>query len=232
MCRLCAFYLFFFMCLCCDTNSFVVWREHLTHRRATCASAVVSFWCLWCDVNTCMHRRATYAFAVVALCLWASMSHCPCGFALCRHKPFGVTAIFWCGLRDAFNWHFKDESLLLYLISSDAPLYSWDRWSHACQHFFIFCFFLCVLDVVLYIFSWVLLIYLCDAFAVLLVCSIVPCLAVSRIFYGVWMVHSSILHSLSCWICLPNVIFLWWNLYPLMYQWLRSFICFYVFGLH
>ena len=21
-----------------------------------------------------------------------------CGFALCRHKPFGVTAIFWCGL--------------------------------------------------------------------------------------------------------------------------------------
>ena len=39
--------------------------------------------------------------------------------------------------------------------------------------FFHFLFFLCVLDVVLYIFSWVLLIYLCDAFG--LFCSTMPC---------------------------------------------------------
>ena len=49
--------------------------------------------------------------------------------------------------------------------------------------------------------------YYLDTYAMLLVCSIVPCPAVSRVFYGIWMFHPSILRSLSCWISLSSVIF-------------------------
>ena len=52
---------------------------------------------------------------------------------------------------------------------SVATLYSSDQWSYACPLFAL----LCVLGLVLYIFRWVLLIYLCDAFGLLY--STMPC---------------------------------------------------------
>ena len=65
---------------------------------------------------------------------------------------------------------------------SVATLYSSGQWSYACRSLLF-----CVCWVWYYTYS---VEYYSFTYAMLLVCSIVPCPAVSRIFYGIWMLHS------------------------------------------
>ena len=164
------------------------------------------------DTNFLLHAFVSiYVVAFSCVCVVS-----PC----CRHKPFGVTAI---------------------LGANAIALISIFKMSH---YFYLSSDFICrpivqlgsviLCMLLLFCVCWVwyytyFVAYYLGTYVMLLVRSMVSCPAVSRIFYGIWTVPSSILRSLSCWISLSNVIFLWWTLYPLVYRWLRSCICFYVF---
>ena len=120
------------------------------------------------------------------LVYWTSMRFA-CGSPCCRHKPFGVTAILvWMSLMSVISilyaGHYWPATLvhaglclsLHCIVRVNDPM-------HVCSLLF------CVCWVWYYTYS---VEYYSFTYAMLLVCSVVPCPAVSRIFYGIWMLHS------------------------------------------
>ena len=111
-----------------------------------------------------------------------------CGSPCCRHKPFGVIAILvWMSLMSVISilyaGHYWPATLvhaglclsLHCIVRVNDPM-------HVCSLLF------CVCWVWYYTYS---VEYYSFTYAMLLVCSIVPCPAVSRILYGIWAFHSS-----------------------------------------
>ena len=119
----------------------------------------------------------------------------------CRHKPFGVTAILvWMSLMSVLSisyvGHYRPATLVHAGLCLSLHCIVWiNDPMHVCSLLFRVCwvwYYTYFVD------------YYSFTYAMLLVCSIVPCPAVSRIFYGIWTFHSSMIF-LSIWTFLCSI---------------------------
>jgi hypothetical protein len=118
---------------------------------------------------------------------WCAVSVC-CRCKAVRQGCYLGVGVYYCS---PYAGHYLFER---FEQMSAAALYSWDP-MHVCSLLF------CVCWVWYYTYS---VEYYSFTYAMLLVCSIVPCPAVSRIFYGIWTFHSSRIF-LSIWTFLCSI---------------------------